>query len=204
MREKEKIQILLNLLEKITQSYDEILKENQRLLKALEKEAITDHLTGLLNRRAVLDTLNKEIERIKRGNKDTLCLCFVDMDNFKSVNDRYGHNEGDKVLKEFARILKRSVRLYDIVGRWGGDEFILGIVNCEHFNNIEKCKKCPIYERISSSIKEVGKKYNIPLNVSCGVAKIPTEVIDLEEAIKLADKRVYKAKELGKGKIIVE
>ncbi len=204
MREKQKIQILLNLLEEITQSYDEILKENQKLLKALEKEATTDHLTGLLNRRAVLEALKREIERIKRDKGETLCLCFADLDNFKQVNDKFGHNEGDKVLKEFANILRKSLRAYDIVGRWGGDEFLVGVINCDYFHDREKCKNCPIYGRISEQLKKVGEKYGIPLGVSCGAVKIPTEVTDLEEAIKLADKRVYEAKERGKGKLITD
>ncbi|RTZ61204.1 MAG: hypothetical protein DSZ31_00685 [Gammaproteobacteria bacterium] len=201
-----KIRLLLNILEEISERYDEILEENKKLLERLHKEAITDQLTGLLNRKALLEELKKEIEKIKRHGKDNLCLCFVDMDFFKKINDTYGHAEGDKVLKEFAKILKSNVRVYDIVGRWGGDEFILGIINCEHFSTTDTkvCKNCPIYERISKNVRALGNKYSIPLNVSCGVAKIPSEVKDLEKALQLADKRLYTAKRLGKGRVIVD
>ena len=204
IRNELKLKLLLNILEEISERYDEILAENKELLKRLHKEATTDQLTGLLNRRALLETLEKEIERIKRSNKDNLCLCFVDMDNFKKVNDTYGHAAGDKVLKEFAKILKEHVRVYDIVGRWGGDEFIVGIINCEYFDKPEICKDCPVYRRISDAVKVLGKQYNVPLNISCGVVKIPLEAGNLEEALKIADKRVYEAKRRGKGKVIVD
>ncbi len=203
-RHEWKIRLLLNILEEISERYDEILEENKKLLEQLHREATIDQLTGLLNRKALLEELRKEIAKINRYNKENLCLCFVDIDFFKKINDTYGHAEGDKVLKEFAKILKSNVRVYDIVGRWGGDEFILGIINCEHFNNPKVCKNCPIYERISENVKTLGSKYNIPLNVSCGVAKIPSEVKDLEKALQLADKRLYRAKNLGKGRIIVD
>ncbi|HID78938.1 MAG TPA: GGDEF domain-containing protein [Aquifex aeolicus] len=203
-RQEWKIRLLLNILKEISERYDEILEENKKLLEQLHREATTDQLTGLLNRKALLEELKKEIAKIKRHNKETLCLCFVDMDFFKKINDTYGHAEGDKVLKEFAKILKSNVRVYDIVGRWGGDEFILGIINCEYFNDPKVCKKCPIFERISKNVKALGNKYNIPLNVSCGVAKIPSEVKDLEKALQLADKRLYTAKKLGKGRVIVD
>ncbi|HIP86337.1 MAG TPA: diguanylate cyclase, partial [Aquifex sp.] len=75
---------------------------------------------------------------------------------------------------------------------------------CEYFNDPKVCKKCPIFERISKNVKALGNKYNIPLNVSCGVAKIPSEVKDLEKALQLADKRLYTAKKLGKGRVIVD
>jgi diguanylate cyclase (GGDEF)-like protein len=203
-RQQLKIKLLLNILEEISERYDEILQENKKLLEQLHREATVDQLTGLLNRKALLEELSKEIAKINRHNKDTLCLCFLDLDYFKKINDTYGHAEGDKVLKEFANILKDNLRVYDIVGRWGGDEFIVGIINCEHFENPEVCKKCPVYERIAQNVRTLGKKYNIPLNVSCGVAKIPTEVKNLDQALRLADKRLYTAKRLGKGKVITD
>jgi len=199
-----KIRLLLNILEEISGRYDEILAENKELLKRLHKEATTDQLTGLLNRKALIETLKKEISRIQRTGKDNLCLCFVDMDYFKKVNDTYGHAEGDKVLKEFAQILKSSIRIYDIAGRWGGDEFILGIINCEYFDKLEVCKKCPVFTRILNAVKKIGERYNIPLGVSCGVAKIPLEAGNLDEALKIADKRLYEAKKGGRWKIVVE
>ncbi|HIC08954.1 MAG TPA: GGDEF domain-containing protein [Aquificales bacterium] len=199
-----KIRLLLNILEEISERYDEILEENRELLRELHKEATIDQLTGLLNRKALLETLKREISRIKRNGRDKLCLCFIDMDFFKKINDTYGHEEGDKVLKEFAKILKKSVRIYDIVGRWGGDEFILGIVNCENFDKPEICRECPIHKRISEAVKKLGEKYKVPLNVSCGIAKIPLETENLEDALKLADKRLYAAKREGKGKVKVD
>ncbi|HIO42363.1 MAG TPA: GGDEF domain-containing protein [Aquifex sp.] len=199
-----KLKLLLNLLEEISERYDEILEENRELLKELHREATTDHLTGLLNRRALLHALKKEIERIKGSHRDNLCICFMDMDNFKQINDRFGHQEGDRVLKDFALILRRHIRIYDIAGRWGGDEFIVGIVNCEYFDQPDVCKHCPFYEAVVKDIKKLGERYGVPLGVSCGVAKIPTETEDLDEALRIADRRLYKAKKEGKGKVVID
>lgn len=200
-----KLKLLLNILEEISEKYDEILKENKKLLKELHKQATTDHLTGLLNRRALLEALRKEVERIKGSNrKNTLCLCFMDLDNFKLINDTLGHAEGDKVLKAFASILRETLKSYDIVGRWGGDEFVAGVINCENFDNPEICKTCPYYHKILEEVKKIGECYAIPLGVSCGVAKIPTETEDLDEALRIADRRLYKAKKEGKGKVVID
>ncbi len=200
-----KLKLLLNILEEISEKYDEILKENKKLLKELHKQATTDHLTGLLNRRALLEALRKEVERIKGSNrKNTLCLCFMDLDNFKLINDTFGHAEGDKVLKAFASILRETLKSYDIVGRWGGDEFVAGVINCENFDNPEICKTCPYYHKILEEVKKMGKCYAISLGVSCGVAKIPTETEDLDEALRIADRRLYKAKKEGKGKVVID
>ena len=90
------------------------------------------------------------------------------------------------------------------MARWGGDEFILGIVNCENFDKSEICRECPIHKRISEAVKKLGEKYKVPLNVSCGIAKIPLETENLEDALKLADKSLYAAKRKGKGKVKVD
>jgi len=199
-----KVKLLLNLLEEISERYDEILAENRELVKELHREATTDHLTGLLNRRALLQALQREIERIRESNKDTLCLCFIDLDNFKQINDRFGHAEGDKVLKTFARILREELRVYDIAGRWGGDEFIVGIVNCPYFNQPNICVHCPFFEEVKQRVLRLSTQYDGILSLSCGVAKIPLETLNLEEALQIADRRLYKAKKSGKGKIVLE
>jgi len=200
-----KLKLLLNILEEISEKYDEILKENKKLLEELHKQATTDHLTGLLNRRALLQALRREVERIKSNHhKNTLCICFMDLDNFKLINDTLGHEEGDRVLRNFASILKKILKPYDIVGRWGGDEFVAGIINCEYFDKPEVCRSCPYYQKLSEEIKRLGKCYAIPLGVSCGVSKIPAETLDLEEALRVADRRLYIAKKTGRGKIVVD
>jgi diguanylate cyclase (GGDEF)-like protein len=199
---QDKLRLLLNLLEEITYKYDEILKYNQYLIKRLEEEARTDVLTGLLNRRAVEEEVKKEINRIRRHAEETLCLGILDLDNFKKINDNFGHNEGDKVLKRVAKIIRSSIRNFDIAGRWGGDEFLIGIINCSCMENSKCCMNCPVYYRMVSEIKKIGKEYGIPLSASFGTVFIPWEALDFEKAIKLADLRLYKAKDSGKGIII--
>ncbi len=197
-REEIKLKLLLNLLTEFSERYDEILKLNEELIKKLEEEAKIDPLTGLPNRKSLQEEIIKHLKRIERGKEEKLCLGILDLDNFKLVNDTYGHVEGDRVLKEVAQILRENLRNYDIYGRWGGDEFIIGVVDCEYFDKPEKCRKCPIFYRILKRIREIGKRYHIALGASFGTVKIPYETTDFDEAIKIADRRLYIAKEMGK------
>jgi diguanylate cyclase (GGDEF)-like protein len=197
-----KLKLLLNLLTEFSERYDEILKLNEELIKKLEEEAKIDYLTGLPNRKALHEELTKQINRIKRKKGETLCLGILDLDNFKLINDTFGHIEGDKVLREVARIIKSHLRNYDIFGRWGGDEFIIGVVDCEFVRDPSKCKKCPIYHRIVQDIAKIGKRYGVDLGASFGTVKIPIEAEDIETAIKIADRRLYTAKRLGKHRIV--
>ncbi len=201
-RNEIKLKLLLNLLTEFSERYDEILKLNEELIKKLEEESKIDALTGLANRKALEEEIQKQINRIKRKGDETLCLGLLDLDNFKLVNDTYGHLEGDKVLKEVAQILKRNLRNYDIYGRWGGDEFLIGVVDCDYINDPEKCVVCPVYQRIKLEIENIGKRYNIPLSASFGTVKIPLETDNYEEAIKIADRRLYMAKDLGKHTVV--
>src|SRR5439155_15503353 len=98
--------------------------ENVGLHRIVERQALVDGLTGLANRRALEETLHAELARAQRFHGE-LCLVFADLDDFKAVNDRYGHPTGDEVLREFATTLKETVREIDIAGRWGGEEFAL-------------------------------------------------------------------------------
>ncbi|WP_319371476.1 diguanylate cyclase [uncultured Ilyobacter sp.] len=99
------------------------ISEKEKLQEILRKQATTDELTGLLNRRAAYDFLLKEIKKQKEPG-DTLTICYLDIDNFKKINDDYGHEEGDRYLKEFSNILKEKLRQEDNLFRMGGDEFV--------------------------------------------------------------------------------
>jgi len=201
-RDEIKLKLLLNLLTEFSERYDEILKLNEELIKKLEEEAKIDPLTGLPNRKALHEEITKQINRIKRKKGETLCLGILDLDNFKLINDTYGHIEGDKVLKEVAGVIKRHLRNYDIFGRWGGDEFIIGVVDCEYVNDPVRCRRCPVYHRIIEDIVAIGKRYGVDLGASFGTVKIPLEATDFETAIKIADRRLYTAKNLGKHRIV--
>jgi len=185
-----------------------IIKLESALKEANEKLhilAITDSLTEILNRRAVIDSLIKEISRSGRERKP-LCIAMLDIDHFKAINDTYGHVAGDKVLKEVVSRAKAGLRPYDIIGRFGGEEFVIGIVNTDQEKSIE------ITERIRKNICEMPfrvERKNLNVSVSIGLTNItPPEIIDpngvLDEMIKIADDALYEAKETGRNKVVYE
>ena len=105
--------------------------ENARLHRIVERQALFDSLTGLANRRRLEETMRAELARAARFH-DQVCVVIADLDDFKRVNDTYGHAVGDEVLKEFARALRSTVRESDVAGRWGGEEFVLVLTGHRH------------------------------------------------------------------------
>ncbi|MGC9143793.1 GGDEF domain-containing protein [Hydrogenobaculum sp.] len=154
--------------------------------RAYKKESYLDELTGLPNRKLLKD--------IKKRQEDYV-VAMLDIDFFKKVNDTYGHDVGDMVLKEVAQAIKSSIRENDIVLRWGGEEFLI-LLKCKHEEN---CLKT--LERLRIKIKSIDiniDNYNIKLSVSIGVC---LKAKNLEEAIKKADEALYKAKRNGRDRI---
>ncbi|WP_297473653.1 GGDEF domain-containing protein [Persephonella sp.] len=173
--------------------YSYILKN---LNKKLWKASIYDPLTDLYNRKYIYQNLELEIERIKRGLREKICIVYIDIDNFKVVNDLEGHVTGDKVLQEIAHIVKNNFRKVDLLGRVGGDEFLLIVENC----NVEKIRKR--LGKIKTEIENKFTKYK--LSLSYGIVKLPEETIDIEKALKMADERMYAMKKKNKGLKIVK
>ncbi len=193
MREKTILQLLINYLDELTRKYDEVFHLKEKLLKDLEHQALFDNLTGLYNRNALFSFLERETERAKRG-ENQLLVIFLDLDNFKHVNDTFGHKKGDEVLKKVAQILKENFRKYDILARFGGDEFILGITlpPSANKNEVEK-----ILKRVENEIEKTFK--NFGLSISYGIAVCPKESRNAQELIQIADRRMYKMKQKKKG-----
>jgi len=187
-----KLKLFLNYIEELTEQYDELLNQKKELLAELEKKAMYDPLTGLFNRHALIEFLVKEIERIKRERGEKLIVIFLDLDNFKKVNDIYGHKKGDEVLKEVANLLKTHFRKYDIVARFGGDEFMV-IVRNRNKGEIEN-----VLRKLQERIEEIFKNFEI--SVSYGIAVAPDDGTDIDKLITLADRRMYKMKEKHKTK----
>lgn len=161
----------------------------------LSQEALYDSLTGLANRRLISDRMSRELAQADRSNK-LMAVMFVDLDDFKVVNDKYGHDFGDQLLKTVARKLMQCVRVVDTVGRLGGDEFVVVLAGFNQsedasiaVDNVMKTFDYPILVDAS----------NIKVNLSIGVAiYTPRSNENTNDLMKKADKALYEAKDAGK------
>lgn len=155
------------------------------LIKKLYEHTNSDPLTGLRNRRCFYQNLTGEMERLKRT-KLPLSLAIIDVDNFKNINDTYGHIEGDQVLVELASILKAHTRAIDTVARWGGEEFTIILPG----TGIEGAKS--FAERIRNVVEDSDSCHKI--TVCIGLA-CTTREMEVDRLIALTDQALYKAKE---------
>lgn len=173
-------------------------KANEDRLLASEKEleflAHNDVLTGLPNRLLLSDRIAHAIENSKRTGK-MLAVCFLDLDNFKKINDSFGHSYGDEILKQIALRVQSKIRHCDTLSRIGGDEFILLIENIKERDEIEV-----ILHKIQAIFEEpfINKEQKFFLSASIGVSIYPDHGTDGETLIKNADAAMYKAKDAGK------
>ena len=162
-----------------------------------EKQAQQDILTRLPNRRGIQQFIEFESARARRQKKPlTLILC--DIDRFKRVNDQYGHDGGDVVLKHVSDLFKASIREQDGVARWGGEEFLFVLPDTEESNAVVLAEK--VRETLATSPVELQQK-KVVITASFGVAQIDFEQ-GLDKALTLADKALYKAKEKGRNKVL--
>jgi len=163
----------------------------------LEKMAIFDGLTGAYNRHYFKQKIKKEVSRIRRNPTATLACGFIDIDDFKRVNDGYGHQVGDIALKEITHAILRSIRDYDICARYGGDEFVILLPGdaLEMQISLEE-----IGMRILKHVNEIHieQAADLTISVSIGMALLSAQTLDSETLLKMADHAVYQAKEAGK------
>ena len=164
----------------------------QLLAKSIELAA-TDDLTGVYNHRVMLQQLRVEIGRIKRGNSHALALLFIDIDDFKHYNDAYGHLAGDAALRSLADTLIASVRETDVVGRYGGEEFLIIAAGAD----LEAGRV--LAERVRTAVE-----HSCPITVSIGVAQLTSgEAGDVDSLLAQADQAMYEAKQGGKNRVQV-
>ena len=171
----------------------------QQEYNRVHDSSIHDGLTGLLNHKAFLDRFDEEVSRAGRFNH-MLGLVILDLDKFKSINDSYGHLYGDYVLEEVSNIIKENVRAIDVVGRYGGEEFAVLLVNTD----IQQC--IPLAERIVRKISEkTFLKNGIAVNVtiSAGMAGFPIHADQVRELISKADKAMYETKRIGGNSVTI-
>lgn len=194
----------LELTQRDNRILDKLVKERTKELEEsrerLNKLANSDSMTNLYNRRSLFDISKKLIALAKRE-KTPLSIVMFDLDHFKSINDGYGHKMGDSVIINFAWILKR-LRGSDVIARIGGEEFIALLPN----TSLEDAFK--IGETIRKECEKTSVKINdttsIGFTVSGGVATLREEDNTIEELIYRADKRLYKAKNLGRNRVIMK
>jgi len=181
---------LIHIVNQCLEKY-KTLKEKERLEDEVRRLSVTDDLTGLYNHRHFFKALEAELVRLKRQ-RTSLSLMMVDLDNFKSYNDRYGHLDGDKVLKNVGEIVKHSIRHnVDSGYRYGGDEFAVLLIGAS------MDRAMTIAERIRSSIEKT-EFQNI--TVSIGLSEY-RDHLDLEGFVKSADDAMYTAKHSGGNRV---
>ena len=159
---------------------------------SLERFATVDELTGSPNRRIFLERLRSEIDRCSRLNT-LLCLVFVDIDFFKKINDEYGHQVGDAVLKEIYARLEESLRPYDFVGRYGGDEFVMALPGTDAEGGVAAA------ERLRQSVREGTHGKLAGVTISLGVAQLEKGMSE-DMLLRNADAALYRAKDKGRNR----
>jgi diguanylate cyclase (GGDEF)-like protein len=175
-----------------------LIRDLRQQHERAEEEAITDELTGLSNHRRFRQILAKEVERAKRFDRP-LSVVMLDLDDFKAINDNYGHLQGDRVLREVGRILKLESREVDEPARYGGEEFAIALPETRIDGAME------VGERIRRRLDAVripldGHHGEIRIRASVGVAGSPEQPPDTKTLIKAADQALYRAKQQGKNR----
>lgn len=171
---------------------------NQRLRDALLEKALFDPLTGLRNRHHLEDTLRTQMAHAMRNHEPMSCL-MIDIDHFKSINDRFGHEAGDQVIKSVASIVQRAVHDGGLAFRYGGEEF-LAILSGANEDAAQACAT-----DIFNSVHELSLRYGLseigPVDVSIGIASYPQHA-QSDSLLRAADVALYRAKELGRARIV--
>jgi len=170
-----------------------------KLQRELELQSRTDALTGLLNRRALDLTVTREIARARRA-KAPFSTIILDLDSFKAINDRYGHDAGDLALSITANLLTESLRTIDLIARLGGEEFVIFLPDAT----------CPVAAEVAERLRLCVNgltvhhgENQIHLSASFGVTELSLEDLTWEDMMRRADRALYRAKNEGKDRVVV-
>jgi diguanylate cyclase (GGDEF)-like protein len=170
--------------------------ERTRLLRSI---AETDPLTGVANRYRSQQEFNRYL-RLARRYQQPLCLATIDLDHFKSVNDRYGHATGDRVLQRLGQLLRLNFKSEDIVSRWGGEEFIVGMYGLTQPEGIQRVED--LLSAMRREVFLVAGQQPLRITFSAGVAEYPKHGTDLQKLYLSADAALYEAKKAGRDRVI--
>ncbi|MFN2465111.1 MAG: diguanylate cyclase [Candidatus Dormibacteria bacterium] len=171
-----------------------------KMFERTERQSLTDSLTGLPNRRYFHDILQREMVRSQRNHRP-LSMINTDLDHFKKINDEYGHQKGDEILKGFAKVLRDQVRSIDLPVRFGGEEFLVLLPDTDKEGAMMVAEKI----RRSADRLSVPRLGSIPgrkVTVSCGVATYPDDCAGDEELMRSSDQAMYLAKNLGRNQVV--
>lgn len=180
---------------------EEKIRELEKEIERLKKLAYRDELTGLINRRALKEQFEPFVQNVCGANNvregfhiSNAAMLFIDLDNFKEVNDKYGHEAGDRVLKNISVDLKENVRGTDAVCRWGGEEFAVLLLGATEDEAYE------LAEELRQVVERAGQDYGV--TASIGVAALSAcEKNAFDSLSDCADKAMYQAKDSGKNTI---
>jgi diguanylate cyclase (GGDEF)-like protein len=160
----------------------------------LERLAVTDPLTGLANRRGGERSVTSEISRARRQKSPLSCI-FIDIDHFKRINDTFGHQAGDRLLRDLSELLRKTLRAYDILVRWGGEEFLLILPGV----TLDQARK--LAERIRAAVERLETQGLGRVTISAGTAALDGSY-DFEAMLDAADRRLYQAKASGRNAVV--
>ncbi len=197
------LEALLETKQRLSVSFSEHIAlslANLRLRESLRTQAIRDPLTGLFNRRYMEETIERECARVKRLSAP-MGFIMMDLDRFKEFNDRFGHNVGDILLRQFGEWIKTQKRDEDIACRFGGEEFVLILPGASLDVSYERAEKLRL-EFKHLQVEHNGKLHN-PVTLSLGVAVFPDHGSTVEEIIRAADTAMYQAKRGGRDRVFI-
>lgn len=175
-------------------SHSKLLKQAKKQQQELMRLALTDQLTGLYNRHSLYDVGPKYVSNALR-HKTPMSLLVIDLDHFKRINDTYGHSAGDEVLRVVSSVLRRNCRTEDVAARFGGEEFIMLLTNCNETDAVNKA------ERLRAQIEAVQPE-GLTVTSSIGVSEL-RDGDDIDSLFERADKSVYEAKECGRNCVVL-
>ncbi|MEH6799807.1 MAG: GGDEF domain-containing protein [Pseudomonadales bacterium] len=189
---------LFDQVSSINRNLQSEIKRREALEEELKRQATTDPLTGLFNRRQYEMLFNRERERCNRQQKH-ISLCVVDLDHFKRINDKYGHDVGDLALRHSADLFSRTLRQSDVVGRFGGEEFVLILPDTDLEQAVAVVNR--LREELESSPLQ-SPEGEIKLTATFGVTQVIGGEESIEKVIKRADKGLYEGKGAGRNRVM--
>ncbi len=175
------------------------MEEIQKLQEELQEQAIRDPLTGLYNRRFLEESLDRELAHARRD-KRNICIAMIDVDNFKSFNDRYGHKVGDMILKSLGDILLANTRKSDVSCRYGGEEFVVVMPNA---TTEGARKRAHHWRKAFQLLQNSFNGQELQATISVGLASFPADGKDWETVLHAADEALYESKRRGKNRVTV-